>query len=71
VIETLTELQLLDDIASRAHDPLKFVAYCYPWGQGVIEGYSGSYPWQAEVLRARDHLRNPETRFHPCRIAVS
>src|SRR5690242_14012039 len=63
---------LASDIGAFTHDPLGAVKYGFPWGEGDLEGVAGPRKWQAEILQAiGDHLRNPETRYTPCRIAVS
>ena len=64
------ELELIDDIAGFTHDPLGHALYAYPWGEGVLAGINGPRAWQRDVLEEIGaHLRNPETRFQPCRIA--
>lgn len=63
------ELQLAHDIAGFTHDPLGHALYAYPWGEGPLAGIAGPRKWQREVLEEIGaHLRNPETRFQPCRI---
>lgn len=72
-----TELQenpeqaLAEDIADMTHDPLAFVLYAYPWGQGVLEGSEGPRKWQREILQhIGSHLGDRHTRHQPCLIAV-
>lgn len=45
------ELELADDIARFRHDPLGYVLYAFPWGEGGLTG-DDAYPrdWQIEVL---------------------
>ena len=32
------------------HDPLGFVRYVFPWGEGVLKKRKGPHTWQTEVL---------------------
>ena len=48
--ETEYELQLELDIAGFTHDPLGFVKYAFPWGEGELANEPGPYAWQAELL---------------------
>jgi len=41
---------LLDWLAEVRHDPLAFAKGAFPWGEGVLERFSGPEPWQAQVL---------------------
>jgi len=50
---TPEEIQLIDDIASFTHDPLKFVLYAFPWSEpGELEKFDGPEGWQCEILKA-------------------
>lgn len=66
------EDELIDEIASFDRDPLGYVHFAFPWGEGELEDAKGPREWQAEAL---DHigkkLRDPKTRFQPIRIAVA
>ena len=42
---------LIEDVASFYDDPLGFVQYVFPWGEGDLEGCSGPDIWQAELLK--------------------
>lgn len=65
-------LDLANDIGGFTYDPLKHALYAYPWGEGVLADVAGPRIWQRDVLTTiGSHLRNPETRFQPCRIAVA
>ncbi len=44
------EAELRKDIASFTKDPLRFVIYSFPWGEGELEGYDGPDKWQRDVL---------------------
>lgn len=62
--------QLVDDMDSFRHDPLGYALYAFPWGEGSLSAVDGPRAWQREVMDAIGaHLRNPETRHQPCRIA--
>ncbi len=67
-----TEKRLIEFIAADKHDPLRFVRTAYQWGKGELSASTGPRKWQAETLDfIGKHLRNPETRFDPLRIAVA
>ncbi|MDR2006508.1 MAG: terminase [Acidaminococcales bacterium] len=60
---------LINDLGAMAHDPLRFVHYAFPWGEGALTGFSGPDEWQADVLRSvRDKLLSP---FAAIREAVA
>jgi hypothetical protein len=68
------ELELLDDICRfiTERDPLGYIKYIMPWGEGDLAGVEGPRVWQADILTTiGDHLRNPETRFQPLLISVA
>lgn len=44
------EQQLISDIEHFAYDPLGFVYYIYPWGEGPLKDESGPDDWQADTL---------------------
>jgi len=57
-------------LSAYVHDPLRHAAFAYPWGEGALKGVAGPRAWQAEVMETiGEHLRNPDTRHTPCRIA--
>lgn len=65
---------LAEDIGSFTHDPQKHAMYCYPWGvKGQpLEKFDGPREWQKETFDIiSKHLKNPETRHQPCKIAVA
>lgn len=41
---------LVQDVIRFERDPLGFVKFCFPWGEGSLSGYSGPDKWQTEVL---------------------
>ena len=66
------ELELLDNICRFVEDPLGYIKFIMPWGEGELADCQGPRTWQAEILAAiRDHLQNPETRFQPLLISVA
>lgn len=44
------EQELFDAIAAFQHDPLGFVLFAFPWGDGDLDGQAGPYDWQRELL---------------------
>ena len=73
-VATLSPLQIemAQDIASFTHDPGGFALYAYRWGQGDLEDSAGPRQWQSKINAIISaHLKNPDTRYQPCRIAVS
>jgi hypothetical protein len=63
----------IDEVLKYKHDPLGFVKAIYPWGEpGELKAHPGPRAWQSDVHDiVGQHLRNPETRFKPLRIAVA
>ena len=59
------------------HDPLAWVSYSFPWGEGELEGFEGPDTWQKEVLQhITEELQageiSPEQVIgHVIRIAVA
>ena len=45
-----TEDQLIQDIASFQKDPLGFVLYAFPWGEGQLSRWEGPKKWQRDFL---------------------
>ncbi len=65
-------LELIEEIASYAFDPLGLVKAIFPWGEGELANSGGPRIWQAEELAAiGEHLRDPTTRFMPYQSAVA
>ena len=46
------EQKLAEDIGGYAFDPLGFVLYAFPWGEGALSGFAGPEAWQREELSA-------------------
>lgn len=44
------EAELVSDIAGFQHDPLGFVLYVFPWGEGELSRHQGPRQWQQDVL---------------------
>lgn len=60
------------DLGAFCHDPLRAVLYGFPWNESELEDIAGPRKWQKEVLEyIGAHFSNPETRYQPCRIAIS
>lgn len=62
----------IDEVLRFQHDPLGFVESIYPWGEPgtPLHKHRGPRRWQCETLDdIGRHLRNPETRYKPLRIA--
>ena len=65
-------LELIEEIASYAYDPLGLVKAIFPWGEGELAGSEGPRTWQAEELQAiADHLKDPAKRYMPYQSAVA
>lgn len=67
-------VELARDIGGYAFDPVGYAAYAFPWGRAgtSLERDSGPRAWQGDILAIiRDHLRNPQTRYTPLRLAVA
>lgn len=66
------QTELVEHIAGFTHDPLGYAEFAFPWGEeGPLQDKS-IRQWQMRVLHTiGEHLRNPETRYMPCRIAVA
>jgi hypothetical protein len=61
---------LVEDIASFHDDPLGFVKYIFPWGEGDLEGQTGPDTWQAELLEdVGKHIREGEGRAYQAATA--
>ena len=49
--------ELTTDMGIFSRDPLKWVLYSFPWGQGELSNFSGPEPWQRDLLAyVRDNL---------------
>ncbi len=50
-------VELVNDLAGFSRDPLSFVYYAFPWGEGDLKDYDGPDDWQKGILCAiRDGL---------------
>lgn len=66
------EQQLQQEIASYTLDPKGFVRFAYPWGHDDLKHETSPRAWQDDVLtQLTEHLKNPATRYTPCRLAVA
>lgn len=67
-----TEQQLVEFISQDGDDPLSFAKSAYKWGEGEFADSPGPRAWQADILDTiGKHIRNPETRFTPLKIAIA
>jgi hypothetical protein len=65
------EQELVSDIAQYDNDPVGFVRYVYPWGEGELANEYGARAWQQDILSViRDHLQSDRI-YTPLHIAVS
>jgi hypothetical protein len=65
-------IALAERMVEFRFDPLSHALYTMPWGEGALEQMKGPRAWQGDVLATiRDHLKNPETRYTPLRIAIA
>lgn len=64
---------LIADYAARFRfDPVAWVKFAYPWGEGELKSYHGAKEWQRDVLAGwRDHLQKTSTRYQPYLISVA
>lgn len=68
----MSQIELIEEIASFTHDPLGCIKSIFPWGEGDLKDSAGPRPWQAQVATLiGQHLRNPATRHTPLCIAVA
>lgn len=64
------EAELAYEIAGFTHDPYGYALFAFPWGDAGLGGAPGPREWQRETLeQIGAHLSNPDTRYHPLRIA--
>jgi hypothetical protein len=62
------DMELARDMGGMSRDPLRWVMYAFPWGQGSLTGYKGPDKWQRDVLR---HIRDNLSNNAPLRVAVA
>lgn len=66
------DTEIADLAGSCAFDPNKWAEITYPWGSGRLAKHPGPRKWQRQVNRIiAKHLKDPATRYQPCRIAVA
>lgn len=44
------EAELIEEIGAFAQDPLGFVLFAFPWGDGELAKFTGPDEWQIEIL---------------------
>lgn len=65
------EIELIEDIAKFYDNPLGFVRYVYPWGEGSLKGEVIDQ-WQEETLIALgEAVKNAETIDEAIRLAIA
>lgn len=42
--------EIVNDLAGLAKDPLSFVYWAFPWGEGLLTHQDGPEAWQKEIL---------------------
>lgn len=53
------ELELISEVSACSNDPLRYVLFAFPWGQGELAKHSGPEQWQRDLLiDIRDGLKN-------------
>lgn len=66
------EDQLAEEAVRSAHDPIRWCMFAFDWDRDDLKDSSGPRKWQRDIMGAISaHLRNPSTRYQPCRIAVA
>lgn len=66
------EIELIEDVAKFYDNPLGFVKYIFPWGEGVLKDETGPDEWQTKVLtEIGDAINNGESLGEAIRIAVA
>lgn len=57
----VNQTELIEDISGFRHDPLGFVKYAFPWGEGELVGSKGPRAWQKALLKTLgERLRKGE-----------
>lgn len=44
--------EIISDLAGFTHDPLGYVLWCFPWGEGELADSPGPRQWQREILES-------------------
>ncbi len=65
-----SELALAEEVMKYVNDPYGFIMFAFPWGKGVLQGYSGPDKWQTELLtKIKDVLEDdPFDGFTPVKV---
>ena len=64
----IDDAEMAKDMGRLSRDPLAWVRYAFPWGEGELSGYGGPDAWQRDVLK---HIRDNLSRREPLRVAVA
>lgn len=63
------QAEVLADVAKYHADPLGFVRYAFPWGEGDLAEFTGPDDWQTEILAGvRDNILTVDVAL---RVAVA
>lgn len=66
------EVELIEDVAAFYDNPLGFVKYIFPWGEGSLKAETGPDDWQAEVLNdIGNAIKNGASFAEAIRIAIA
>jgi hypothetical protein len=66
------EIELIKDVAKFYDNPLGFVKYIFPWGEGVLKDETGPDEWQTKVLtEIADAINDEQSLGEAIRIAVA
>lgn len=62
------ESELIDEIAQFERDPVGFVEFAFPWGEGELSDHDGPMEWQRRVL---ENIRDGLSPDHALRLAIA
>lgn len=62
------EIELIDEIAQFERDPVGFVEFAFPWGEGELAEHDGPMEWQRRVL---ENIRDGLSPDHALRLAIA
>ena len=64
----IDDAEMAKDMGRLSRDPLAWVRYAFPWGEGELSGYGGPDAWQRDILK---YVRDNLSRKEPLRVAVA
>ena len=62
------DAEMAKDMGRLSRDPLAWVRYAFPWGEGQLSGCCGPDAWQRDIL---EYVRDNLSRKAPLRVAVA